>query len=519
MAVDEELERGRLEWDLFIPPARGGRWPWGSGLTLFVGLFVLATLVAASCAWAVGHFESRLEENARADLQAIGIDTEQLVFDWDYRDVSVTGRLGKDASEDQLLTVLRAADNEGVRQINLSLDTTQDPSTEIAQLGTVDVMVSLEEGQMLLEGTVLTNAQRDQLQSAAEQANGVDGVTNNIKVSGLEEQTPGSDQRVASLANSIAGLNQAVSADARLSASDFRFNATVDDEDQANDLLRLRGSAGDVGLVISGDIITKKSAPGGVVDAFARKENGRILLSGTVTSEKQREVLVRSAVNAFDEESVEDEIIVAEAGNTDADADRGIDVLASAISYFGDAIQADAHLTTDEFEFNALLEAEEDTAPLITVRDNAQDIGLALSGSIESRQMSLSREVDMLQDEITSLSEEIRENVVFESGQADLGFTAKQTLDKIVDAMNRYQRPVVQIAGHTDDSGSDDANQKLSLFRATAVVEYLKLSGIEGLRLRAIGVGESEPIASNLTEVGKSLNRRVEFTSLANFGN
>ena len=41
-------------------------------------------------------------------------------------------------------------------------------------------MVSLEDGEMLLEGTVLTNAQRDQLQSAAEQANGVDGVTNNI---------------------------------------------------------------------------------------------------------------------------------------------------------------------------------------------------------------------------------------------------------------------------------------------------------------------------------------------------
>ena len=133
--------------------------------------------------------------------------------------------------------------------------------------------------------------------------------------------------------------------------------------------------------------------------------------------------------------------------------------------------------------------------------------------------MSLSREVEMLQDEINGLADEIRENVIFESGEADLDFEAKQTLDKIVDAMNRYQRPVVEIAGHTDDSGSDDANQRLSLSRATAVEEYLELSGIEGLRLRAIGLGESEPIASNSTETGKSLNRRVEFTSLENFGN
>ena len=519
MAVDEELEQGKFDWDVFIPPARGGRWPWGNALTSVVGLLALTTLVATSCAWAVGHFESRLEKNTKADLQAIGVDTEQLVFDWNYRDVSVSGRLGDNGGEEQLLAVLRATDNKGIRQINLSLDATEEPATEITQFGTVDVVVSLADGQMLLEGTVLTDGQRDQLQTAAEQANGVDGVTNNIKVSGLEEQTPGSDQRVASLANSIAGLNQAVSADARLSASDFRFNATVADEDQANDLLRLRGSAGDVGLVISGDIVTRKSAPGGVVDAFAKKENGRIILSGTVISEEQKEVLVRSAVDAFDEQSVVDEIIVAESGVANTVANRGIDVLASAISYFGEAIEADAHLTADEFEFNALLEAEEDTAPLITVGDNAQDIGLTLSGSIESRQMSMSREVEMLQDEITSLAEEIRQNVVFESGQADLGFTAKQTLDKIVDAMNRYQRPVVQVAGHTDDSGPDDANQKLSLFRATAVVEYLKLSGIESLRLRSIGVGESAPIASNLTEVGKSLNRRVEFTSLANFGN
>lgn len=518
MAVDEEPGTSRLEWDVFIPPARGGRWPWSSTLTSLAGLFALATVIGASCVWAVGHVETRLDKSTKADLQAVGVDTEQLQFDWDYRNVSVSGRLGDDANADQLLAVMRATDNNGVREIDLSLDTAQAPAP-VTRLGTVDVMVSLEDGEMLLEGTVLTNAQRDQLQSAAEQANGVDGVTNNIEVSGLEEQTPGSDLRVASLANSIAGLNQAVSADARLSASDFRFNATVADEDQANDLLRLRGSAGDVGLVISGDIVTRKTAPGGVVNASARKENGRILLSGTVISEAQKEVLVRAAVNAFDEQSVVDEIIVVESEGTEADSNRGIDVLASAIGYFDDAVKADAHLTADEFEFNALLEFEEDTVPLIAVREDAQNIGLTLAGTVEARQMSLSREVEMLQDEINGLADEIRENVIFESGEADLDFEAKQTLDKIVDAMNRYQRPVVEIAGHTDDSGSDDANQRLSLSRATAVEEYLELSGIEGLRLRPVGLGESEPIASNSTETGKSLNRRVEFTSLENFGN
>jgi len=93
MAVDEEPDTSRLEWDVFIPPARGGRWPWSSTLTSLAGLFALASVIGASCVWAVGHVESRLDKSTKADLQAIGVDTEQLEFDWDYRNVSVSGRL------------------------------------------------------------------------------------------------------------------------------------------------------------------------------------------------------------------------------------------------------------------------------------------------------------------------------------------------------------------------------------------------------------------------------------------
>ena len=144
------------------------------------------------------------------------------------------------------------------------------------------------------------------------QAVGAGNVSNELEVSGLVEQTPGSDQRVDSLANAIAGLNQALAADARLSATDFRFNATVADETQADDLLRLRGNAGDVGLVISGDIITKKSAPGGELEVKAVRENGRILLNGVVASEEQKQSLFDAAVRASDQQSVVNEIVVAD---------------------------------------------------------------------------------------------------------------------------------------------------------------------------------------------------------------
>lgn len=501
--------------DVFVPPGKGGRWPWANGISIALGLLLLLCIVAATCWWAVSHVESRLESNIRTELQSSGIEAERLEFEWDYRNLSVTGLIDKDATEDQLLAVIREADGNGVRQINLSLDEVSEEFVDTSLYGAVDVTAMLEDGVILLQGTVLTNEQRDQLQSAAEQALGVGGVTNEIVVSGLQEQTPGSDERVASLANSIAGLNEAVSADARLSATDFRFNATVDDKSQADDLIELQGSAGDVGLVISGDIVTRKSNPDGVIDVVARKDNGRVLLSGTVTSETHKQTLLNAAQRTFDEQSVIDEIVVMEAASA-GQAARSIGVLASAISYFDVALEADAKLSSDQFEFNAQLEFEEDAGPLLAVGENARSQGLNATGSIEARQMSLSKEVSMLQSEIDTLAAELQENVVFDSGKAELGFDAKQTLDKVVDAMNRFQRPVVEVGGHTDNAGAEDANQKLSLFRATAVLEYMKLSGIDSLRVRAIGFGESRPLASNSTEIGRKQNRRVEFTALAN---
>ncbi len=515
--VDEVNDTG-LVLDSFVPPGSGGRWPWSNLLTWCLSLLMLGGLVAATSVWSVEHFASRLDRSVKTELLSSGVDASQLKFDWDYRDVVVSGKLPADSSEEQLLAVLRNADNSGIRKIRMDLDTKED-QPEGVRFGTVDVTAVLKDGQMILQGAVLTTEQRDQLQAAAVKAIGVEEIRNEIVISGFQEQTPGSDQRVASLANSIAGLSKGATADARLSATDFRFNATVSDEEQADDLLRLRGNAGDLGLVISGDIVTRQSTPGGVLDVIAKKDNGRILLSGTVTSEAHRQTLVDAATGAFDQQSVIDEISVAENQRLSVETERAVSILAAAIDYFDDAVEASAWLTEDVFTFNATMELEEETGPLIAVANSAQDLGMQLSGSIDARQISLDREVSLLQAEIDGLRDEIRENVVFESGKADLDFTAKQTLDKVVDAMNRYLRPVVEVGGHTDANGSDDANRKLSLFRATAVLEYLKISGIDGLRLRAIGLGESSPIASNSTEIGRLQNRRVEFIANSDFQN
>ena len=105
--------------------------------------------------------------------------------------------------------------------------------------------------------------------------------------------------------------DRAIAADAVLSATDFRFNATVADENQVDDLLRRQGTAGDLGLVISGDIIARKSAPGGEVTVTAILSSGRVALDGVVANAEQKELLLASAARVVDSEHIVDEIVVA----------------------------------------------------------------------------------------------------------------------------------------------------------------------------------------------------------------
>jgi OOP family OmpA-OmpF porin len=72
----------------------------------------------------------------------------------------------------------------------------------------------------------------------------------------------------------------------------------------------------------------------------------------------------------------------------------------------------------------------------------------------------------------------------------------------------------VLVNGHTDSIGSEAYNQRLSEKRAKAVLDYLVGRGIDPSRLKAVGHGESRPIASNETEEGRARNRRVEFSHM-----
>ncbi len=99
---------------------------------------------------------------------------------------------------------------------------------------------------------------------------------------------------------------------------------------------------------------------------------------------------------------------------------------------------------------------------------------------------------------------------VFSPGRSQLQPDAIANLDSVIEFVNRDTTRKVRIEGHTDASGSNNANQVLSQQRAEAVMAALAARGVDAARMTAIGRGEDVPVAPNDSAEGKARNRRVE---------
>lgn len=110
------------------------------------------------------------------------------------------------------------------------------------------------------------------------------------------------------------------------------------------------------------------------------------------------------------------------------------------------------------------------------------------------------------------LTLQMQEQILFTSGHADLNEQGLKVLDRLAPALMAPGQ-MISVEGHTDNipisTGAFPSNWELSVSRASRVVRYLTERGVAATRLRAIGYGETRPLADNSDERGRSVNRRV----------
>ncbi len=111
---------------------------------------------------------------------------------------------------------------------------------------------------------------------------------------------------------------------------------------------------------------------------------------------------------------------------------------------------------------------------------------------------------------------EFNSQILFGFDQSNLSADARNNLDKLVVVLNNYPDTNIEIQGHTDSTGSESYNQRLSEQRAGSVSGYLKQKGISSQRITRVGMGELYPKYSNDNEEGRTQNRRVDFLITAN---
>jgi chemotaxis protein MotB len=141
------------------------------------------------------------------------------------------------------------------------------------------------------------------------------------------------------------------------------------------------------------------------------------------------------------------------------------------------------------------------------------------SGEYEQLASALRTEIDAGRIELMELrgrtTVKMKDKILFASGSATIGADGRTALRKVADALRGLQAKTVRVDGHTDNvptgtSGPFPSNWELSTARALAVVHFLQDAGVDPTRLSGAGFAEFQPISTNDTPEGRSLNRRIE---------
>ena len=193
-------------------------------------------------------------------------------------------------------------------------------------------------------------------------------------------------------------------------------------------------------------------------------------------------------------------------------AEKKIQIVKAKISEAeAETFVADAELKRKDLRIEAteqkLLEAEKSA-------DKAQ----ARAERLDAEAKKMAAEADKLQADLADVKAKQSEkglvltlsDILFATNKAELAAGSERSLSKIAEFLNKYPDQSIVIEGHTDSTGASGYNQELSERRANSVGQQMISLGVNSDRIKAVGMGENYPVASNDTSAGRQQNRRVE---------
>ena len=261
--------------------------------------------------------------------------------------------------------------------------------------------------------------------------------------------------------------------------------------------------------------------------SITRDEKGTVLLEGYVDDTQQRSELITHAQKLFGSKNVTDNLKVT------AGAPKDWEYISSfALDRLKDVDYGDMKLSNQSYEFTGHLASPSAKASFLdgirkVMSDPENKYSLyrgdyIVTAPVEEAKILAKKEptnkvvpheavrsVEVCQAELDTIL--TNHKILFDYNKASIKNDSYALLDNILSSMDQCHLSLLDIEGHTDSKGSAAYNNRLSDLRATSVKRYFVNKGFDKKKLRAIGYGESKPIASNASKEGRAKNRRIEF--------
>ncbi len=453
----------------------------GLPIAVFWLLGAWVIVVIAALVWGVGNTETQLRAATR---DALSGQNSAITVDVDGRDATLYGVVDSGQETDEVVALIDAI--PGVRNVNSELVVVAPTAPEMVG---PEVSFRIIGDVVSLRGSLPNPEIEAEILAAAREHYGEDRIVDAFDVSESVEDQPWLNliKDVFSHLSALRSGGFVANEASLVLTGEVISEAVRDDINQ------------ELGLILANALPLTSNLSVAVLPTptfFASGSGDVLRLEGQLPSRETADEIADAAARLYPGATIINSMVVAEvAGPAWLESISGLLDVATRLDPWTIDITAEGVTITG-------LSTDPELVGAIEI----------LLEEVVGRQLDVSMTVEAQPAAVaTQLTDLFRGSEPFEGDTATLSADGEALLDRTVEILQVSPSVRLVVQGHTDASGDAEANLELSRQWAEAVVAYLVAAGIAPDRLTAVGFGEDRPIADNVTEEGRSQNRRIEF--------